>query len=466
MKQFRAESALRKLQKQAFLDRFTQSEEQMLNGIRRNMRICSEKGSPTPDAPYGSGPKAALLDALEQARELGFRTCNLDNRIGYAEIGEGSEIVAILAHLDVVPAGEGWEHPPYAAECEDGILYGRGALDDKGPAIGALYSLKAIADYGLPLKRRIRVIWGTDEECGSSCVAHYLASKEEIPVAGFTPDADFPAIFCEKGCLILELGCPVLPDSPIIQLEGGIATNVVMPSLTLTLHETEPLPQPIGMQTVHEKGLCRYTALGKSAHGSTPHLGVNAGYCAADALANFPLPEDAERLFRFIREKLHHETNGSALGIAYRDVETGEVTVNLGCIRQREGMRYLTLDIRFPHHCDPKKIVQTVQAQAADCGLSLLSQKLLPLLYIPKDSPLIRTLTAVYAEQTGMPAEPIAIGGGTYAKEFPNIVAFGPVFPGREDVIHQPNERVAVRDLFKAIQISTLAIAELACMEL
>ena len=156
--------------------------DEILAGIQQNMRIESVRGEAQPDAPYGPGPKAALEDALELGRKLGFKVGQADNRIGWVEYGEGKEMVGVLGHVDVVPAGDtGWTYPAYGAEIHDGISLGKeGCLDDKGPIIGSIYALKAIRDLNLPIDRRIRVIFGSDEECGSSCAAYYVENGYEM----------------------------------------------------------------------------------------------------------------------------------------------------------------------------------------------------------------------------------------------------------------------------------------------
>lgn len=172
--------------------------DEIFASIKESIAIESVKGEPEADAPYGRGPKEALDHALALGEKLGFRTGNLDNKVGWIEYGEGEEMAAVLGHLDVVPIGEGWNYPPLACEVHDGVMYGRGILDDKGPVIGAIYALKAIRDLGLPIDRRLRVIFGTDEENGSSCVQHYIEAGGEKPTIGFTPDAEYPVIFVKK----------------------------------------------------------------------------------------------------------------------------------------------------------------------------------------------------------------------------------------------------------------------------
>ena len=147
----------------------------ILSHIQDSIRIESVSGEPYEGAPYGKGPKAALEHALRLGESFGLKTKNVDDRAGWVEYGEGEEMIAILGHLDVVPAGDGWNYPPFGGEICDGRLYGRGVLDDKGPVIGAICGLKAMKDLGIKTKRRIRVIFGCAEETGCDCIHHYIA---------------------------------------------------------------------------------------------------------------------------------------------------------------------------------------------------------------------------------------------------------------------------------------------------
>ena len=210
-------------------------QDEMLDSIRESIAICSVKGEPEEDAPYGREVKKALDHALALGEKLGFKTGNVDNRVGWIEFGEGEEMVGVLGHLDVVPLGEGWEHDPLGGEICDGKMYGRGVLDDKGPTIGAVYAMKAIRDLELPIDRRIRVLFGCDEENGSSCVEHYIKVGGELPTIGFTPDAEFPAIFCEKGQTFWKVTKKVeeKPEIKVLSIEGGVAKNVVIPRCTM-----------------------------------------------------------------------------------------------------------------------------------------------------------------------------------------------------------------------------------------
>ena len=436
----------------------------MIASIQQNMRIESVRGESAPGAPYGEGPKAALDDVLALGEKLGFRTGQADNRVGWIEYGEGEEMVGILGHVDVVPAGDGWTHPAFGAEIHDGVLWGRGCLDDKGPVIMAVYALKAIRDLNLPIDRRIRVLFGSDEECGSSCVKYYVENGYEMPTIGFTPDAQFPAIFCEKGTSNFLAGTKIYNKGEIDveYFGGGVAANVVPPVCKLIVNGPLKVTPEEGITVTEENGKTIVEATGFSAHGSTPELGVNAVVKLLNAVKENDFGGDFQQLVNFILEEIGNETNGKSLDILYQDEETGETTVNLGVVKYDGEEMSFTLDIRYPKNGDAEVIDDKVINRINSYNFDVLKKTINKLLYVPKDSELVSKLVKVYEAQTGDKREPIAIGGGTYAKEFPNMVAFGPVFPGEPDVIHQPNERVAVEQLIRAAQVTAAAMYELA----
>lgn len=436
----------------------------MIASIQQNMRIESVRGESAPGAPYGEGPKAALDDVLALGEKLGFRTGQADNRVGWIEYGEGEEMVGILGHVDVVPAGDGWTHPAFGAEIHDGVLWGRGGLDDKGPVIMAVYALKAIRDLNLPIDRRIRVLFGSDEECGSSCVKYYVENGYEMPTIGFTPDAQFPAIFCEKGTSNFLAGTKIYNKGEIDveYFGGGVAANVVPPVCKLIVNGPLKVTPEEGITVTEENGKTIVEATGFSAHGSTPELGVNAVVKLLNAVKENDFGGDFQQLVNFILEEIGNETNGKSLDILYQDEETGETTVNLGVVKYDGEEMSFTLDIRYPKNGDAEVIDDKVINRINSYNFDVLKKTNNKLLYVPKDSELVSKLVKVYEAQTGDKREPIAIGGGTYAKEFPNMVAFGPVFPGEPDVIHQPNERVAVEQLIRAAQVTAAAMYELA----
>lgn len=439
-------------------------QDEIIAAVQESIQIDSIKAEAEENAPYGKGAKAALDHALALGERLGFKTGNVDNRVGWVEYGEGEEMVGVLGHLDVVPLGEGWIYPPFGGEIHDGKLYGRGVLDDKGPVIGAIFALKAIRDLGLKTDRRIRVMFGTDEECGSSCVRHYIESGQEMPTIGFTPDAEYPLIFCEKGTTNVILGGKVKDKGNIevLSLEGGVAANVVTPKCRLEVMGDLKVTAGEGVTVEKKDGKTIVEAVGKGAHGSTPALGVNAAVRLFHAVANNDFGGDFGNMMRFILEKIDTETNGEKLGICYQDEETGETTVNLGVLHYDGEELSFTLDIRYPKNAVPEQVKEQLQKAAKEYAVAIDQLWQVPILYIPKDSELIQKLMNVYEAETGTKEEPLAIGGGTYAKAFPNMVAFGPVFPGEPEVIHQPNECADVKQLMKSFQIAAAAMYELA----
>lgn len=445
-------------------NKILQMKDEIISSIQAAVKINSVKGKAKTDAPYGIGPKNALDFTLALGKQLGFKTGCCGNRVGWIEYGDGEEMVGVLGHLDVVPIGEGWKYPAFSAEIHDNKIYGRGVLDDKGPVIGAIYGLKAIRDLNLPIKRRIRVMFGTDEECGSSCVKYYIENGEELPTVGFTPDADYPLIFCEKGTTNAVIGGKIKSKGNIdvIRFEGGVAPNVVTPKCILSVKGDIAVTETDGITVIKENGITTVEAIGIGAHGSTPRLGKNAAVMLANAVKCNDFGGDFQNMLNFILKYLNNETNGVSLGINYHDEETGETTVNLGMLKYDGEEMKFTLDIRYPKNAVTEDVKKQIYSKALLFGMEVDKLVQVPILYISKDSELVEKLLRVYEIQTGISAEPLAIGGGTYAKAFPNMVAFGPMFPGDADVIHQPNECADIDKLIKSFQISAAAMLELA----
>lgn len=439
-------------------------QEEVLRGIGGAVKIDSVMGPAEEGAPFGPGPRKALDYALDLAKSMGFETRNIDNQVGYAEYGQGKDMVAVLGHLDVVPVNGEWDHDPFLGEVVDGEIYGRGTSDDKGMAIGSLYALKAIKDLGLSTDRRIRVIFGTNEENGSRCVRHYVEKGEEMPVMGITPDAEFPLIFFEKGTTHAYIGTENFQqgDIPVLALEAGQALNVVPDHARLVLEGNWKVPESDEVKVHQEEGKTIIEALGKGAHGSMPEKGKNALITLLEAVSSLHIGGDFAKLSAFILDMIGRETNGESLGICFTDEETGETSLNLGTIRLNEGKLAFGLDIRYPKNGDHDEVQKALEDACSTYGLNLLERKTTDPLYVPKDSDLVQRLLGVYRAMTGDESEPLAIGGGTYAKVFPNMVAFGPNFPGDISLEHQPNERVEVKKFMKSLTIVGQAMLALA----
>ena len=451
--------------------------DEIVGAVCECVRIPSVAGEPGPDAPFGPGPKKVLDWTLDLAKRMGFRTGCVDNMAGWAEMGDGKEMVAVLGHLDVVPEGDGWTYPSHGGEIHDGKIYGRGVLDDKGPTIGALFAMKAVQQSGVKLSRRIRVIFGTNEERGSACMKRYVESGQDLPVAGFTPDADYPVIFAEKGVLGLDLEAQFTPEGPvrIVSMSGGVAKNVVAEHATVEI-ETDSHgrkrvldaarawkgPEKSSVTIAEDGTRVTLAFSGLPAHGSTPEKGVNAILCLFDFCAGLNLPGRQGAFFADAFRLIGCETDGKSLGAAMQDDISGALTVCVGLLAGDEKKASFTINIRYPISKKMADVMAPIETAFGASCIRIAGTSNANPLHIPKDSELVTTLRRVYREETGTDPEPLAIGGGTYAKTMPNVVAFGPIHPGQDYVIHAADECWSVDDLMGAVRMAAKAMIELA----
>ena len=451
----------------------------LVEAIGRLVRVPSVEGPAEPGKPFGPGPAAALEEALKLCRSWGFSARSYDGYVGLADLSDAPTALHILGHLDVVAPGTGWTvTQPFEPRVVDGMLYGRGVADDKGPTVAALLAMRAVRDLGIPLSRNVRLILGTAEESGSADIAYYYAREPYAPMA-FTPDADFPLIHIEKGQYHPDFGArwdsqPVLPRVSV--LEGGIRANVVPPearAFVLGLEEGEvaPLCARVEEQTGAQFTLTRegeglqLTCSGRNAHASTPQLGNNAITALLCLLAQLPLAScSGTRAIRALHTLFPHgDTQGLALGIAQADQASGALTLNLALIKLDETGVSAKIDVRAPLCATEDNCPRTFEGALAAHGMAVTGDgALLPGHHVPAGSPLVRTLLDAYQRYTGVrDAVPMAIGGGTYVHNIPGGVAFGPNMPGFDCRMHAADERIPVDDLLTACKIFTHAIIEL-----
>lgn len=432
------------------------------------LRIKSVEALGEDGTAFGRGAQDCLDYVLRLGADMGFAPHDLDGRCGWLDYGEGEELVVVLGHLDVVPEGTGWTHDPYGAEIVDGKLYARGAIDDKGPMMAALYGLKALAESGAPLRRRVRILFGLNEETGCACMKHYVGSGQELPALGFTPDGDFPIINGEKGIFSAYYAAQLPAEGKLRAFRGGTALNMVPANaeaeLDGALYESAAaLASSVPYITVARVGETTCVAAqGRSAHGSTPEKGENAISRLAGFLSQLTLHEAERAVMAAVARLYPSETDGAALGVALHDDVSGGMTVNLGTAALEGRTLTLGANLRAPVTYAEEDFHPTMTAAMAKAGFAETDSEFTPPLYVPADTPLIRTLQAVYAAETGDEPELIAIGGGTYAKTMPNIVAFGPIFPGEPAVEHEPDEFIALDSLRRCTEIYAAAILALA----
>jgi len=449
-------------------------ESEMVETLQALVRIPSVDGEPKEGMPFGENCAKVLALALKKAEDLGFTTYNDENYAGHVEYGAGDKTLGILAHLDVVPEGEDWTVPPYEAFIKDGFLYGRGSTDNKCSCVSCLYALKAIKEAGIPLKHRVRLIMGCNEEKGSADMVHYM-KYVGMPDYGFSPDSGFPVCYAEKGIHRVELKADFGGDNPIVSIEAGQAVNIVPNRCKATVKgckmcakkltdRAAQLDAPITVD-VHD-GLIDVVVEGKAAHGAFPAGGRNAASLMIDILSALALGDAAKGL-SLLKDKLNVlDWNGEALNIALSDEPSGALTVNLGIIRADANGMTVQLDIRQPVTVSFEDVLARIAGVAAAYGVSAESIHISEPLYQPIDGWLVSTLMKVYKDVTGRDDQPFSMGGGTYARSMKNAVAFGPSLPGNKSGgAHGPDERLFIEEMFTASRIYARTIVALAGAE-
>ena len=459
--------------------RVMELKDELIRDIQKWVSIPSVSSGSDGDKPFGPVVAHMLDTALETARDYGFETRNIDYYAGDISMGSGEQTLGMLAHLDVVPAGEGWTHDPFGGEIADGKIFGRGTIDDKGPALCALYAMRAVRDAGVPLKDGVRLILGCDEEVGMSDMRYY-ASKLKMPDYGFSPDAEFPVINIEKGGVNVELTYRGEGEDeaeiPVYQLYAGERPNVV-PAHAYAIVGTQKLPcaeieKRIAAHAaaVHQKlsvkdlgdGRAEISAEGVLSHGSLPELGVNAASVLLIALKAIGAGAGVRPALDMMTACIGMEPDGASLNIKREDEISHNLSCNLGILRWDGENFSATLDIRYPLCTNEVEILGNIACTVSKYGVHVRRIGGHTPHHVPADHKIVRGLMQVYNELTGDDAKPLAIGGGTYSRMMPNTVAFGVVFPGQEDCCHIADEYIDIDSMMQATRIFAHAIAELA----
>ena len=430
----------------------------------------------TEETPFGSGPREALDLILSFGERDGYKTKLVENKAGHIEVGQGEELFGILGHVDVVPVVEAdWTSHPFKPEIRDGKIFARGSLDDKGPTMAAYYAVKLLDKLGVKWNKRVRVIIGSDEETGFRCVEAYF-KHEEQPASGFTPDAMFPLVYAEKARATFDHKLKfVLEDGnynyKLVKFNGGQVLNMVIASAKAELvGEVSDIKEKFENFLAQEKldgevtveDTIKLTLKGKAAHGSTPQYGVNGATKLAEFLSTLGLDNNGKNFVDYIVEKLANDPFGEKLGIDYSDNEMGEATYNYGIIDYDllKKVGIVSTDCRHPMKFDLVARLNGVKVDNIDIEVTSTKEAH----YVPKDDELVTTLMDVYRKHTGdTKNDAFVLGGGTYARCLKKGVAFGLLFPGKEDTMHQANEYLEVEDLLLATAIYAEGIYKLCC---
>ena len=348
---------------------------EMLQGIKKICQMPSVEKEAEEGAPFGTDIASTLESTLELARSLGFETVNLNHYIGWAQYGSGKDYIGVIGHLDVVPVGTGWKHPPFSAYEENGYIYARGILDNKGPILSCLYALYALKRLELPLKHPVRILFGCDEESGFEDLEYYL-KHEKPPIMGWTPDCKYPVVYGERGRAVIEIEAPV---------------------------------------------------------------------------------QKIDAFFTFVNQYfMNAKPTGDRLGLDYTDPEFGTNEMrNYHMVRRNDHLIF-QVSFAYPAGMTLDQIMSTIQQKAPEFRVRCVSH------YAPvkfdKTHPMVKALQKAYETITHEDGTPVTTTGGTYAKRMPNIVPFGPSFPGQKGIGHQPNEWMKVDDLITNAKIYALAL--------
>ena len=450
--------------------------QQLVEMISRLVRIRSVREEAQPGMPFGPGPAAALAEGLRLAEELGFATKNYDNYVGAVDMNDLETQLHILCHLDVVGEGTGWTvTEPYEPIEVDGMLYGRGTDDDKGPAVAALLAMQAVRDLGVPLKKNVRLLLGTDEESGSGDIAYYY-SKEPYAPCTFSPDGEFPVINLEKGSykpVFTKTWAAESATPRVKEFHGGFRINVLPPEAEclvagLSAEAAQPYCDKAAAETgvtyvLTQRGddlhiLCK----GKGAHASTPEEGVNAITGLIHLLCMLPLAKVGSTAALHALNALfpHGDSAGKALGIAQADEMSGPLTLAFSLMELNDTGLSGQFDSRVPVCANEDNCKAVAEAAFAKFGFAAEGGMQAPH-YTPADTPLVSTLLKCYEQYSGRKGECLAIGGGTYVHDIPGGVAFGCAMPGFNGNMHGADEHTCIADQLTAAKIFTQAIIDL-----
>ena len=412
--------------------------------LQKVMQVPSVKGKPAHHAPYGTEPRRVLDLVLSEAAAKGFKTNVIDDAIGYVQWGENSEeYVGVIGHLDVVPAGTGWDFPPFDLTEKAGRFYGRGILDNKGPIISCLYALFLLKKSGFVPKKTIRLIFGTDEESGMSDIPHYLKS-EKPPIFGFTPDCKYPVVYGERGVVNVTIKLPLDPEvlGQISQFSGDQYRDHVPDQLGVTINGTT------------------HQVTGKRSPSNAPEMGENAITLLAQKLKEAEIPAQLQSYFRWIAESFHGKHYGEGIDLALADKDSGKLILTPVVLQKSESGLDLEVAFRYPVSASEDEVLRRL-AQQLPKGASYEVTRSIPGFCREKDSLEIQKLSMIYGEVTGNDPTPVTTTGATYARKIPNTLAFGPSFPGQKGIAHNKNEYMDVADLRMNLEIYLKSIQAL-----
>lgn len=458
-----------------FQDKVNSYKDEFLKDLNTLVSIESVRDESTiaENAPFGKACRNVLDTVLTMADRDGFSSKDIDGYAGVIEYGSGDETFGVLGHLDIVPLGEGWTKDPLSVTEENGYIFGRGVMDDKGPALAAYYALKMIRDMNIPLKKRVMLIMGCDEESGMDCMNYYV-KHAEVPQMGFVPDANFPVIYGEKGGL--HVGLKSSDETVIVSMHAGSRPNIVIGKADVVVKEMSDEQKSLfdfycktqgveGSVCEVENGVQLHID-GVFAHAAMPYNGVNAAVLLLNFIGVAYHDVLASDLYFLLKDWM-----GKPVGIEKDGMYMSFLTMNTGLVDIENNKTSILIDIRYPNDTNGDEIVAKFKEACANLKSNIIASNegdSKPL-FVDPNSKLVTDLMDVYQKYTGDTFScPITIGGGTYARKFENFVSYGPELPN--EVIetdafvggcHQRDEGIKLDNLLQAIAIYADAIVTL-----
>ncbi len=434
-----------------------------LKGLMQIDSVCSE---PKRGMPYGEGSAKALDYIKTLSESIGLKTKNFQNYVVTADYGDSENEVAlgILAHVDVVPQGDGWTYPCFDLTIDGDRAYGRGAIDDKGPAIASLYAIKSIDAMGVKLSKNVRYIFGGGEEIGCNDIEYYQ-QQEALPDMLLTPDGEFPIVNAEKG-MVHIFAEKVLAPSKLRELKCIGAVNAIPAKATAkisgflmddVLEAIEKITYPTEFKLEQAGGEIVITSIGKAAHGSRPHLGMNALTALLGLLSVLEIEEATELCTLFN----YSEYNGKSFGVDFSDEVSGELSLALTVCDIENGNAKIGIDSRFPISKKFAEVSEPICCHLNAIGYEITENDGMEAHYVDENSEFISAVKRAYKEIIGDDAKCICETGATYVHNTPYGVAFGPEMSGEDNGMHSANESIAIERLILLARVYAQAIIEI-----
>lgn len=450
-----------------------QHRQAMVEDLKALVTIPSVSQPREGNHPFGAGCAKALDKALALAEARGLAATNHSYYYGTANWGKGDKTIGIFAHLDVVPEGNDWINQPYQPVEKDGWLIGRGVADNKCAAIAGIYTIHCLQTLGLALDSKISLFMGCNEEKGMEDIDHYVA-EQPMPDFSLVPDTHFPVCHGEKGIMEADFRCGT-PFTTITRFAAGLASNMVPDRATATLACDEAEAKAVlahaathaDITAVYANGGVTFTATGVSSHAAYPQNSRSATRMLAQLLLDCPGVSDSDRKTMALVAKLLSDNHGQALGIAFSDEPSGELTCISGMAQLVDGCLELNVNIRYPVTHKGELVAAGLCGFFAAAGWQEIALRDSKPAYLPKDDPKVVQLSDIYRQLTGKEAQPYVMGGGTYSRHLKNAVGFGMEsersipLPAGHGGVHQPDEAIFIDDMLEAIKIYVMSMVEI-----